>query len=518
MPIFLLLATVALAQSIPQSSQTMLVLPFENASKAPGLEWIGEAFAEVLGQRLASPGLYVVPREDRAYAFDRASIPVNLRASRATVYRIAEQIDVDYMVLGRYNFDGQTFTATGQVLDVKRLRLSPEQSESGPLLNLIEIQTKLAWDLLRTINPRLEVSRTEFLAGSAPIRLDALENYIRGITETSRPERIKKLREAVRLNPSYALAMLELGRTYFAAREYDSAASWFSRVPSSDAAAREANFYAGLSYYYLGNFEKAANAFNFLLSQFPLTEVYNNLGVVEARRGKKSAIEYFQKAVEVDPKDPEYHFNLGVSLYRAGDTTGAARELKEAVHLRPNDAEAKLLLEALTANKGAGAGERVRVPLQRMKRNYDETSYRQLALELKNTIEMRLAKTDPRTHASYHVEHGRELLAQGFASEATLELQEAIQLDPTNAAAHACMATILENNEDWNGARNEALAALRLQPSAEVYVVLARLDLRDNKIEAAAANADRALELEPSNAAAQALKRTAAAKMAEKKP
>ena len=41
-----------LAQSSPSTVATMLVLPFENRSKSPGLEWIGESFPELLSQRL----------------------------------------------------------------------------------------------------------------------------------------------------------------------------------------------------------------------------------------------------------------------------------------------------------------------------------------------------------------------------------------------------------------------------------------------------------------------------------
>ena len=47
----LLAATAALGQP---KSNTLVILPFENASSAPGLEWIGEAFPEVLGPRMAS--------------------------------------------------------------------------------------------------------------------------------------------------------------------------------------------------------------------------------------------------------------------------------------------------------------------------------------------------------------------------------------------------------------------------------------------------------------------------------
>jgi hypothetical protein len=46
--------------------------------------------------------------------------------------------------------------------------------------------------------------------------------------------------------------------------------------------------------------------------------------------------------------------------------------------------------------------------------------------------------------------------------------------------------------------------------------VLARLDLRENKTDSAAQNINRALQLEPANSAGQDLKRTLAAKLAEK--
>src|SRR5207237_7001691 len=69
---------------------TLVVLPFENRSQAPGLEWIGEAFPEVMSQRLGSPNLFAVTRESRDYAFDRLGIPSTTRLSRATLYRIAE--------------------------------------------------------------------------------------------------------------------------------------------------------------------------------------------------------------------------------------------------------------------------------------------------------------------------------------------------------------------------------------------------------------------------------------------
>jgi Flp pilus assembly protein TadD len=306
--------------------------------------------------------------------------------------------------------------------------------------------------------------------------------------------------------------MMQLGRTYFGARDYGAAATTFARVPRTDPAGREASFYAGLAYYYTGEFDKAENAFNYLSSLFPLTEVYNNLGVVAARRGKKSAAEYFEKAVEADEHDADYRFNFGAALARAGDTGGAARQLREALRLRPSDTEARILLDGVTRGD---ASARTRAPLERIKRNYDETSFRQLALEIQNATEARLANADPRTHAAYHVEHAHTLLEQKFMAEAGREFREAILLDPTNAAAHAGLAAVWEASNHLDGARTEADAALQLGQSAEAYLVLARLDWRANRRASAAEQLTKALALEPANPAALELQRTMAEKPQE---
>jgi len=510
----------AAAQSRPShAARTLLVLPFENESKAPGLEWIRESFPELLGQRLASPQLYIVSRDDRNTAFDRAGIPVNVHLSRATLYRIAEQMDADYVVLGAYSFDGQTFTGRAQLLDMKTLSLSQEQKESNALVKLIDVQSSLAWDILRLIHPELLPARERFVNAAPAIRLDAFENYIRGITTTSRAEKIRYFREAIRLSPDYIPAIMQLATVYFDNREYEQAASWYGRIPRSDPAARQANFFYGLATYYLADFARSEEAFGFVASRLPLTEVYNNLGIVAGRRGKHSEIDYLQKAVNADPNEPDYHFNLGIALYRSGDLANASRQMRDALALRPNDAEAKSLLDTiayagLTRASAGGGDSRAsdsshnKVPLQRIKRNYDETSFQQLALEIQNATEQRLAKTDPNTHAQFHVNRGREYMTQGFPAEAEREFREAVQLDPVNVEAHLGLAHCLEDVNDAS-ARSEAQTALRLQPiSTEALLVIARLDFKAGQTQLAEETINRVLVLEPNNSAALELKKT----------
>jgi tetratricopeptide (TPR) repeat protein len=507
----------AVAQTATGAGQTVLVVPFENQSKAPGLEWIGDSFPELLRQRLDSPTLFVLPREDRVRAYDRLGIPVELRPSRPTVYRIAEQLDVDYVVLGDYNFDGRTCTISAQLLDMRRPHLLPEMKESGPLLELIDLQTALAWDILRTLFPSVATTRDLYLAQAPPMNLDALENYTKGVIAPTTEDRIQHLREAVRLSPSYSPALLLLGKTYYADHEFEQATAWLSKIPQDDSAALEAHFYLGLAAYNRGEFSRAESAFSFLAERLPLSEVYNNLGVVADHRDKAAATAEFQKAVAEDPNDSGYHFNLGLELYRTGDLVSASRQLRDDLSLNPDDAEARSLLDTITGSSGQHGvvPASIKTPQPRIRTDYDESSFRQLTLKIDAAAEPRLAKTDLRTHAQFYADRGRQLLKEGFPSEAELEFRKAVALNPLNAEAHAGLAEVLETGDHPDEARTQAQLALQLHVSADPLLVLARLDLRDNRTETAAGEVDRALRVEPTNLTAQALKRAVAAKLAQ---
>jgi Flp pilus assembly protein TadD/TolB-like protein len=514
----LLFAASLHAQQTRASGRTVVVFPFENTSPTPGLEWLSEAFPEAFHQQLNSPVLYVASREERLRAYDRQGVPANLHPARATLYRIAEQMDVDYAVLGSYNYDGARLTATAQLLAMRAQKLLPAATESGPLTDLGTVQSALAWDVLHAIRSDFSLSKEKYVASVPAVRLDTFENYVRGLLATTEEEKVRYYKEAVRLNPAYSEAWLDLGKTYFAERSYELAVSAFSQIPASSSLAREANFYLGLAAYYQGDFARAENAFQFVAARLPLAEVYNNLGVVAARRGRKNSAGYFEKAIRNDPSDPDYHFNLGVSLSLAGDNTGAARELRAALDHRPNDSEAKSLLDSVTA-PGAGvvpAASIAKASAERIKQNYDENTFRQMTVQIHGWAEQKFASSDPQSHALYHIELGRELLAHGFTAEAESEFNHAATVDPASTAPLTALAEVSLARGDLREARTRAEASLRLRESADAYVVLARLDLSENRTDAAAQDVNRAVQLDPGNLAAQNLKRAVAAKLAEK--
>jgi tetratricopeptide (TPR) repeat protein len=514
-----------LGHSIAQTESggdTLMVLPFENRSHAPGLDWMGEAFPEVLSQRLGSANQFAVSRASRDYAFERSGIPSNAKLSRATLYRIAEQMDVDEIVIGSFDYDGATFSTRARSLNMRTLQLSAEQVESGPLTKVIDIMTALTWDLQRSSSPALTTSRNDFIASWPPVRLDAFENYIRGITAATKEEKLARLREAVRMNPNYSLAFLELGKALYDARDYQAAANTLARVNSSDPASLEANFYLGLAAFYSNDLDRAENAFAYVASLLPLAEVTNNRGVAIARRGKRSGVEFFTRAVKDDPKDPDYHFNLAVALLRSGNSTDAAKHLKEALALQASDQEAKALLETVTASSSSATPK---LPLERIKTNYDENSFRQMEWQIRNANEERMVHADAETHARFHIDRGQQMLSQGFVLEAEKEFRDAIAQDASLAEGHTGLAESLETRSasapsasTVEAARAEARTSIKLKPTADAYLVLARLDMRENKPDTAATSVAQALTLDPKNDAASVLKKTIDARLSSSRP
>ena len=516
----LLLVSACWAQGHAGGAQTVLVLPFNNDSKAPGLDWVSEAFPELLGQRMASPANYVISRDERLLAFDRFGIPQTLHPSLATLYQMAEQMDADYVVIGHYNFDGNTFTASAQTLDMKSLKLAPAVSSRGPLTTLIDIQSALAWELLGENGDaaaRCKGRVHQGLNGYSSRRLRELHSWHRGRNPRGEDQPLARGHPPEsELHTSDAAARQSLYRK----PRYEQAVNWLSRIPKTDPLSNEANFELGIAAFYRGDYERADAAFNFVLTRLPIPAVYNNLGVSAGRRNRRGEIDDLQKAIAADPSDADYRFNLAVAYARNGDTSAAVRQLREGLKQRPDDAEAKSLLDQLSGAAVANVSHDqsqsggARLPMERIKRNYDETSYQQVAMEIENVAEQRLATTDPKTHAEYHLERGRDLLNQGFTSQAEKHFREALQYDGSSAPAHAGLADALESSDPTASAR-EAQASLNLQPSAEAYLVLGRLALAKNDMSAAARNADAALALEPANSAAQALKRSIESKTSE---
>jgi tetratricopeptide (TPR) repeat protein len=514
-----------LANPVAGHGRLLLVLPFENNSAKANLDWISDAVPEILNRRLASAGFMPIGRDDRLYALDHLGLPESFQPSRASAIRLAQTLDANYVIVGTFSAVGSRFSATAQILNIDTLHLSAPIEEQADMTHLLEVLSSLSWRIAKQIDPQFAVAQSSFVAADPDLNLAAFENYVRGLVETSRDLRIRRLKEAVRLDPAYTPALFALGKVYFANQQYELAATTLGSLPKDAPSAREADFYRGLAYLYIGSYVKAEDAFAFVSGELPLPEVVNNQGVAASRRGKDASA-LFMQAVAADPDDPDYQFNLSLALSRKNDIPGAERAIEQALKLRPQDEEARTFAAALRARaqhtsseqkNAAPANAHANVayappssddaaPLERVKRTFNEASFRQAAFEMEQMEAMRLATLPPAKHAAALAEAGTRFLSQGLILEAEREFQAALQTDSGNAAAHAGMAMVREREGDADTARTEAEASLKLQPNVAAYLVLTRLDIALNHNSIAAGELSHALQMEPENSAARGLR------------
>ncbi len=521
--ILALVATFAVSQNAraqepePPVGRVVLVLPFDNHSGNPSLDWIGASFPDTLNKRLNSAGFLTISHDDRLYAYEHLGLPAEFKPSRATTIRIAQQLDADFVVIGSYAM--QTGTSNGakvsrimiqaKVLSVDALRLSRAVEDSAELTRLFDAENAIAWKVAGVIDPHFSASEQTFLGAQSPIPLPAFEDYIRGINTSSPADRLKKLQSAVALLPDYAAALLELGKEQYAERDFDAAAATLAKVPKNDRIALEANFYLGLARFNSADYPGAEKAFEFVASRLPLPEVVNNEGVALSRQGKDGVAD-FQRASLADPSDEDYHYNLAVALFRRGDITGATTQAETALKLKPTDNEATTLLTQL---KAAAPGSRLDQnadngfgPLERIRRSYSETGFRQAAFQLDQLRAARLSTLPAAQRAVEYTQLGRTYIDEGLLPEAETQLKDALAADPNSAEAHAGMAELRAASGDKDKARDEAKKSVILKPNVAALLVLARLDLADNQLAASAADVSQALNLEPQNSNAIALR------------
>jgi len=481
------------------------VLPFDNRSGQPSLEWIREAAAELLSSRFTSAGFAPMSRTDRMYALDHLGLPQGFQPSRASSLRLAQTLDADSIVVGSYVTDGTGIVAEAQVVDVPHLRMSQPVSARGEMKDLVAVFDSLAWKLTKQLDPGFSVAEETFVAAGAGLRLDAFEQYIRGITEPDQEERLRHLKNAVQLNPAFSPAWMALGREAYNGQQYEQAAAAFAKVSRGDPDALEAGFYRGLSLLFSGDYPRAEQAFAGVARILPLAQVVNNQGVAVSRRGGDGSA-LFRQAVAADPNAADYHFNLAVSLKRQHDAPEALAEIAQALRLRPADSEAQALETEWKAPAAAAGGEPKADPLERIERNFDAVAFHQAALMMDQMEATRLAALSPRDRARKLAAEGRDYLDRGLLLDADRLYESAVAADGTVPEAHAGLAEVRERTGDADGARKEAHAALDLDPSAEAFVVLGRLDLAANRLSEANDEADQALKLDPKSRAAVELR------------
>jgi tetratricopeptide (TPR) repeat protein len=535
------------ASSASPQQGLYLVFPFENAGASPRLDWLGEGLEELTIQYLSTAGEQVFSHAGRAGELERYGLPSSAKLSRATMLRIAQDLDADYVVFGSFTSDGTSLTVDARLLRVDPPALLTPARESGPLASLMELHSGIIWRLLSANERPYPLTQKDFAKLQRPLRLDAFEHFVRGLIANEDEPRLRELHEAANLEPAWPDPAFALGETYAAHNDCASAIPWFARVPKTHPRYVEAVFALGVCRLQLNQPDKAEEAFAQLqeaprdnsqpaaapgaVSGADLPELLNNLGVARARQGKTPAAQAdLRRATELDPDEDDYPFNLGLIALRANEFSSAAAYFREASEREPDNAEDRaFLIQSLQkAGKKAEADEEneaavealgpnalpvahldAKADAQHLDRIKTELDITELRLEIQSSsanaaanVASAAAGADTRIS---HIRRGRQELSAGNIDTAESEFRAALAADSSSPSAHLGLGEVDRRRGKLDDAVNELQASLANRDSAFVRTMLAKVYLDQKKFDLARTEAERALKLAPNYTEAKQL-------------
>lgn len=556
------------------ATETVVVFPFENRSEHPEFNWIGESFSDSLSTLLTKPGLIVITGDERAVAYQRLHLPLTVLPSRATAIKIARELKASIIVVGKFSVSvpatapekgepaksQSTISGEAQVVRINEGRMTGDVFDGqwaprvydfgGTVTDLQKMNGELAYQILSQRDKALSFSRNQLIQEATRVPAQAFEAYMKGLlTPAKDSTRAIFLKNAMKLfakengGAVYPEAAFALGEFYFNQAQLKEAAEYLTMVQKKQPHYGEAQFYAGLAYWKLGEDKKALEILVPLADErvMPLVAVYNNAGAVsiaaanaekkpeEKTRLLMQAITLLSRAADSSPDDGTVLFNYGYALFLSEKYSEAAEKLEKVIASDPRDGQAYFLLAKTQERAGksepaTAADNKARLHMQgsyakwqtewQKSQTVPNVSPRsrdvlsQVDISNLNRIQiLEQAKVDDTANALTKI---RELYQQGRDDEAMIEIQKLFLIEPTNAEGFLIRGRILQRR----GEQELAIAALKTaifwehnRPLIDSHILLGRIFLERGDLGEARKYAASATAIDPNNQEAIALQR-----------
>ena len=292
----------------PPEKPSIAVLPFDNLSGDPSQEYLADGMTENIITVLSSvPAMFVIARNST----------FTYKGKAVRVQRVAEDLDVQYVLEGSVQKSGSRVRVTAQLIDATKGHHLWADHYDRDLQDIFVLQDEITLKILTALQVKLIHGQEARMQGSTD-SLEAWGYFVRGIsfferfTKEDNAKAQELFESAVELDCKYAAAWTMLGWTHWIDASYG-----FRQSPKD-------------------SFQHAV-----LLAQ---------------------------KALELDKANPDVHSLLGgVHLFQ-GQHEQAVSEGKKAVALRPNDA-CNLALLAQTLSYSGRSEEAVELMERAMRLN-----------------------------------------------------------------------------------------------------------------------------------------------------
>jgi len=319
--------------SAPGGASFML-FPLENGA-GQSLAWVGEAVALSVGEQMRIPGVDVIGRDERLECLRRADLPSGLQLSNASMIRVGQIAEVDYIVTGRYSGTEDRLDIKLQFIDLKTMRKGGAISATGPLSMLPQMENTLAYDVITNSGLNKALARDRFRERTRKIPNNAYAQFVESLQVPNEEDQVLAVKRAVTLYPNFPDALFRLGRYYYEAGNCESAIRYLEAA-RRQGGYLEGQFMLGVCYIRKDAFAEAVSAYSALAAASPSVAVLNNLGVAEVRQGDYAlAVQHLLEADRLSRSDPDVALNLAILRYLQGNMEAAESILERIVAGHP---------------------------------------------------------------------------------------------------------------------------------------------------------------------------------------
>jgi eukaryotic-like serine/threonine-protein kinase len=298
--------------------RSIAVLPFDNASGDPNLEYLSDGIAETITGSLSQlPGLRVMA-SDSVHAY---------KGRHVDPRQIGRELEVSSVVEGSVRKVGDTLEVNTNLVDASDDTELWGGHYRQKAASIFSLEDAISDEVARALRYRLNGEQRGRMLAHSTENPAAYDLYLKGLyfTKQFTPEGLAKgldfLHQAVALDPSYALAYTAISYNYGVVEDWYAAPK--DVMPQAEAAARKA------------------------------LELDPNLGDATGwaayadhfyEYDHSKALQEFQHAVELDPNDAEIHGMYGWCLVDLKRPDEGIAQTREDMRLDPLSPEANHLL------------------------------------------------------------------------------------------------------------------------------------------------------------------------------
>jgi TolB-like protein/Tfp pilus assembly protein PilF len=325
---------------------SIAVMPFVNATGNPDLEYLSDGLTETLITSLSQLRELVVKPRSTVFSY---------KGKETNAPAMGRELNVQTILTGKVAERAGEVGLYVELVDTSTDRVVWSKDYKRPLSSLIALQSEVAREVSSELRTRLSGADVRQVTKNYTNSPEAYQLYLKGRfhwnkrTKDNLYKAIDYFRQAVDLDPNYALAYAALADAYTILGGYDFVLSRRElgekarenalRALALDESLPQAHISLGLVLRTLDhNFSEAESRIRRGLELDPTNaDGCNYLAYIQLASGRMSEAEAnYKRAVELEPASPNHIRNYGAFLMYTRRYDESLVQLRKAIDLEPN--------------------------------------------------------------------------------------------------------------------------------------------------------------------------------------